>query len=169
MGELTNGNIYVADDDIVCYKIVFKTEHFGEVVYVSSWYDQIYREGCRYKKDDASIVSNEKAEIVWMYAPVYDCWLQGRVTVGYDLGSTIDDGYLRVTGSGFYSYTHFMDGSMCEHLCDMVRRGEKPSLARCRIPKGARYCVTDNGETFVSDKIVFDKVLDIDTGKWFEY
>ena len=157
MGELTSGNIYVADEDIVCYKIVFKTEHFGEVVYVSSWYGKIYREGCWYKEDVASIVSNEKVEIVWMYAPVYDCWLQESVTVGYD------DGYICVTGSGFYSYTHFMDGSMCEHLRDIVNRGEKPSFARCRIPKGAIYCVSDNGETFVSDKIVFEKVLDIDT------
>ncbi len=170
MCEVTNGKIYVADEDIICYKLVEKTGISGAYLPAMNAGDFLYFEGERYREDRFNFTGSDELR---------ECWVYKGVGMWYRNVYKVDNiEYYRkkfpewvfkdmeadccMTNKGFYSYTYFMNGRMSGDI--FWYRGWIPYVvARCRIPKGARYCVCDNGEVFVSDEIVFEKVLDIHT------
>lgn len=175
MCEVTNGKIYVADEDIICYKLVIKTGIPGAYKPGVNVSNLRYIEGVRYREDRFNIIGSDTLRECWTYSSEGGgMWYYRKdLSVGtieyYRKHFTkwvIDDRETDccMTNKGFYSYTYFMNGRMSSDIF-WYRSCITYVVARCRIPKGARYCVSDDGEVFVSDEIVFEEVLDIDTKK----
>ena len=64
-----------------------------------------------------------------------------------------------MSGSGFYSFTYFMNGEMRRMFDDTIKsRTWKFPVAACRfvIPEGSRYFVSDDGMQYTSDRIRFE-------------
>ena len=181
MCEVTNGKIYVADEDIICYKTVKNSGLPGAyrpAVNVSNF---CYIEGVRYVEGGFNITGSDEVRECWVRNGA-DSHIEGRGMWFHNVYKVGNLEYFReyftkdewvfedretdycMTNKGFYSYTHFMNGRVTS---DVFRNcGWIPCVvARCIIPKGARYCVSDDGEVFVSDEIVFDKVLDTNKQK----
>ena len=67
------------------------------------------------------------------------------------------DTYL-MSSYGFYSYTYYMNGKM-EHDLKKYSIKRKFVAAKFIISEGAQYCVSDDGEVFISDRIIFDSII----------
>ena len=154
MCEITNGKIYVADRDLVCYKLLLGK---GEVL-ESLHYSQEYRIGREY------FVSGFKHRCLIKDDIIYERW--DRLLspfAGWRKGYSImhNDGIgtdLCYTRCGFYSYTYYGNGRM-EYdsiLAINLHWPKKIKIVRCRIPKGSKYVVSDSGEVFISERIVID-------------
>lgn len=69
------------------------------------------------------------------------------------------------TKSGFYAYTHYMNGKMSKDLEWHVRMKTDETrnyvAVKCTIPKGSHYLVSDSAECFVSEKIILDRIVEI--------
>ena len=65
------------------------------------------------------------------------------------------------TARGYYSYTHYMNGKMEKDLEWYNAMGDGDYVAvKCTIPEGSKYIVSENGECFVSESIVINRVID---------
>ena len=185
MCELTNGKIYTADRDIVCYKIVMADEPFSDV-----WHSPVYAGSMRYCEGNVygfavgldfinrcmhwgtGITSLWKLGIfsdscwkheVCLYENASSEWQ--KFFKGYTKAIQFDhkaaEG-LKLSKEGLYTYSNYMNGRM-ERDLEFYKKesGEKHKYfpARCRIPKGSKYIVSDSGEVFVSERLCFDKVI----------
>lgn len=185
MCELTNGKIYTADRDIVCYKIVMatvprskrwdspvygglKTYYEGNVYSFADAGDFVHR--CIHK--DTSLTAVWKLGIfpdsrwkheVGLYDNVSKMWqrfFKGQIkAIQFDHKATED---LKLSKEGLYTYSYYMNGRMEKDL----ERYENDwgttydyFPARCRIPAGSKYIVGDSGEVLISEKLCFDEVI----------
>lgn len=156
MCEITNGKIYVADRDIVCYKIM--DENGEQLTSLHHRYEyEIGREYCitgfEYKclNDDVIYeVWNRSLSSFAGWRKVYTIY-----PIMYFNG--INTG-LRHTRCGFYSYAYYGNDSMefDIKLNRAIYGSDKIKCVRCRIPEGSKYMVSDNGEVFISERIVID-------------
>lgn len=157
MCEITNGKIYVADRDLVCYKIVVEKE--GQLMSSHQGHEyEIGREYCvrgfEYNclNDDYVIyeVWNKSLSAFagWgKYYTIYPSLYINRIETD-----------LRHTRCGFYSYTYYGNERM-EFDCELVSKfygSDMIKIVRCRIPEGSKYMVSENGEVFISERIVID-------------
>lgn len=67
---------------------------------------------------------------------------------------------LKQTMRGYYSYTHYMNGNMEKDLKWYSETGDGDYVAvKCTIPEGSKYLVSENGECFVSESIVLNRIV----------
>ena len=155
MCEITNGKIYVADRDIVCYKVMFKKGERLESLHNGYEYE-IGREygvrGFEYRclKDDVIYEA-------W-YRPLTSFAGWGKIDTIYPyIYKNVIETDLRYTRCGFYSYTYYGNGRMETMWPFYGLYGfDRIKIVRCRIPEGSKYVVSDDREVFVSERIVID-------------
>ena len=166
MCEITNGKIYVADRDLVCYKILF--ERIGGLESLHKGYRyEIGQECCVKGFEYRSCLTNYILYEVW-YIPF--TWFGGwrkDYTIFPNMNKNAIKTDLYYTRSGFYSYTYYGNSKM-EHDLEQVKSlyggidGYTIKLVRCRIPEGSKYMVSDDGEVFISERIVVDDAWSLD-------
>lgn len=185
MCELTNGKIYTADRDIVCYKIVMANEPLSDV-----WHPPVYALSMRYCEGnmygfamgldfvhrcthkDTGITGMWKLGIFSVSRWKHEVCLCDNVSSewqkffkGYTKAIQFDykatEG-LKLSNEGLYTYSHYMNGRMEKDLEFYKKESggrHRYFPARCRIPKGSKYIVSDDGEVFISERLCFDKVI----------
>ena len=62
---------------------------------------------------------------------------------------------------GLYSFSNYMNCEMEKTLNHLKIYSDALVTARCTIPKGSRYYVSDDATTFVSDFLQFDEIIDV--------
>lgn len=168
MCEITNGKMYVADRDLVCYKIVF--ERIGGLESLHKGYRyEIGQECCVKGFEYRSCLANDILYEGWYLShPFFTGWRKEHTTLPNMYVNAIKTD-LYYTRSGFYSYTYYGNGKM-ERDFELVKRlyggcslhlPNPIKLVRCRIPEGSKYMVSDDGEVFISERIVVDEKLAI--------
>ena len=163
MCEITNGKIYVADRDLVCYKIMLENEEQLESLHHSYEY-KIGREYCVNGFEYRCLNDVAIYEVWDRYLSPFAGW--GKYyTISpyiYLLNGTKTD--LCYTRYGFYSYTYYGNGRMeCDsELVIKVHGSDRIKIVRCRIPEGSKYMVSDNGDVFISERIVIDDAWSLD-------
>ena len=156
MCEITNGKIYVADRDLVCYKVMLENGEQLESVCQRYEYE-IGREYC-VKAFEYRCLTDDVIYEVW-YKPLL---LFGRWKKEYSIYpntyKNIISTDLHYTRCGFYSYTYYGNGEMefDSELVSKIYESDMIKCVRCRIPEGSKYMVSDNGEVFISERIVID-------------
>lgn len=186
MCELTNGKRYTADRDITCYKLVMDDfwnydggKHISYLPAVQgnkAGGNKIrYYEGEEYT-EKRFCLSWDKVLEGWTFDLKTYSWKYGiyseqsvyavkdkvepcRNKLWFIKNEPLED--LHITHYGFYSYSYFMNGKMEDNAKWLTKFPGIYRVARCKIPAGAEYYVSDNGEAFISNKIVFEKALDI--------
>lgn len=185
MCELTNGKRYIADRDITCYKLVMDDywRSYGKQISYLPAVQSSSNSGSliRYKEGEEYIetrfcLSWERVKEYWAFDAKKKTWKNGvcsdislfavrdnfapcRNKIWFVNENPIDGMFL--THYGFYSYTYFMNGKMKDNAKWLTKFPGTYRVARCKIPAGAEYYVSDNGEAFISNKIVFEKALPI--------
>lgn len=161
MCEITNGKIYVADRDLVCYKVMFKKGNILESVHQGYEYKIGWTycvKAFEYRCLTGDIIYEEWEQSLSSYAG----WRKDYTTYPTMHLDCINTG-LRYTQCGFYSYTYYGNSSM--ELENKILNAtmmlpiygpDKIKIVRCRIPEGSKYMVSDNGEVFISERIVID-------------
>ena len=160
MCEITNGKIYVADRDLVCYKLMFDKEGLLKSVYQQYEYE-IGREYCirafeyRCCQNDNIIVYEAWSKTLHS---LYGLIWKKVYTIRPHLYNNIIARDLCFTRCGFYSYTYYGNDSMERGIKNIfsIHGFEKLKCVRCRIPEGSKYMVSDDGEVFISERIVID-------------
>lgn len=154
MCEITNGKIYVADRDMVCYKVMFdKGERLESLPR-----GYVYEIGREYCVKDFECRCTDVIYEAWSRAlSSFAGWKKIYTIYPYMYRSEIVTD-LHYTHCGFYSYTYYGNESMkmlwpFYELYDGLHRVK---CVRCRIPEGSKYMVSDNGEVFISERIVID-------------
>lgn len=185
MCELTNGKRYTADRDITCYKLVmddFWTCRGKQISYLPAVQCTSNRGSLiRYKEGEEYFekrfcLSWDRVLEGWSFDLKAYSWKCGiyaeqsvlllknrsepyRNKLWFIKDEPLENLY--TTHYGFYSYTYYMNGKMEHNANWLTRFPGTYRVARCKIPAGAEYYVSDNGETFISNKIVFEKALPI--------
>ena len=155
MCEITNGKIYVADRDLVCYKVMLKKGEQLESLHRVYDYE-IGQEYCINDFENKCCVTDDIYE-VWVNPLWPSNGWRKNYTIYPNLYMNRIETDLRYTCCGFYSYTYYGNGSM-----EMMRPFygiyglDRIKIVRCRIPEGSMYMVSDNGEVFISERIVID-------------
>lgn len=158
MCEITNGKIYVADRDLVCYKVMFEKGEDLESLHRGYEY-KIGREywvnGFEYKCLNDDVIYE-----VWNrpLSPFSGWGKFYSIFPHIYLYSNIRKTDLSYTRCGFHSYTYYRNERM-ELDSEVVSKAyglDKIKFVRCRIPEGSKYMVSDNGEVFISERIVID-------------
>lgn len=159
MCEITNGKIYVADRDIVCYKVVLEKGNILESVH----------QGYEYKIGQEYCISGFEYKCC-LTEDIYEVWRRsispfagwGKIYTIYPnmYFDRINTG-LQYTRCGFYSYAYYRNDRMeCDikenRMIYAIYGSDRLKCVRCRIPKGSKYMVSDNGEVFISERIVID-------------
>lgn len=161
MCEITNGKIYVADRDIVCYKVILGK---GERL-VSLHHRYEYRIGQEYSVSDFAKRRCQTDYIIYEGWFLFGGWGKEYTTTP-NLYNDVIETDLRSTRCGFYSYAYYGNGTMeCDLRLAVKAYGsnalpgltkDRVKCVRCRIPEGSKYMVSDNGEVFISERIVID-------------
>jgi hypothetical protein len=156
MCEITDGKIYVADRDLVCYKIMLEK---GEGLQ-SLHYEYEYKIGWEYRVNgfEYRCLDDDDIYEVWnRELSPFAGW--GKCYSIFPYSSDITKTDLCYTRYGFYSYTYYGNGRM-ESDSERVIKVYRPNMirfVRCRIPEGSKYMVSDSGEVFISERIVIDE------------
>ena len=156
MCEITNGKIYVADRDLVCYKVMFEKGEDLESLHHRYKYE-IGREYCvngfEYKCLNYDVIYE-----VWnINCSPFAGWSKCYSIFPNMYMSRIETD-LQYTHRGFYSYTYYGNERM-ELDSEVVSKAYGPDrikFVRCRIPEGSKYMVSDYGDVFISERIVID-------------
>lgn len=157
MCEITNGKIYVADRDLVCYKVMLEK---GEQL-TSLHHEYEYKIGREYCIEgfEYRCLNDDDIYEVWnRNLSPFAGWGKHYSIFPSIYLSNITETDLCYTRCGFYSYTYYGNERMeCDsELVIKVHGPERIRFVRCRIPEGNKYVVSDNGEVFVSERIVID-------------
>lgn len=156
MCEITNGKIYVADRDLVCYKVMFENGNILQSACQGYEYE-IGREYC-VKAFEYRCLNGDDIYEVW-YKPLslFDRWKK-KYSIYPNMYLNRIETDLRYTHCGFYSYTYYGNSSMefDSELLSKIYESDMIKCVRCRIPEGSKYMVSDNGEVFISERIVID-------------
>ena len=157
MCEITNGKIYVADRDLVCYKVM--VENGGQLT--SSHHNYEYEIGREYCVNGFEYRCLNDADIyeVWnRNLSPFAGWGKYYSIFPHIYLSNITKTDLCYTRYGFYSYTYYGNGRM-EFDSELVSKFhglDRIKIVRCRIPEGSKYMVSDNGEVFISERMLID-------------
>ena len=156
MCEFTNGKIYVADRDLVCYKVM--VEKGGQLSSLHHGYKyEIGREYCVEGFEYRCLMDDDIYGVWDRNFSAFAGWREDyTIYPGMYNGAIKTD--LCCTRCGFYSYTYYGNGRMefDTEMDIMVYRLDMIRCVRCRIPEGSKYMVSDNGEVFISERIVID-------------
>ena len=153
MCEITKGKIYVADRDLVCYKVMLEKGNILESAHHRYEYE-IGREYCVKAFEYRCLTDNVIYEAWDMPLSPFARWRKFYTLYPNMYMSRIETD-LRHTRCGFYSYTYYGNGRMkmmwlFHEMLDRIK------CVRCRIPEGSKYMVSDDGEVFISERIVID-------------
>lgn len=153
---------FLADEDITCYKVMRRNQGDGIVsIYKGFGYETgktyrslLFKPGGRVVRN--CIVSSVSGNLTWLYVIIAGGIINHRYKhIGYEVQTG-----LSASSEGIYSYTGYMNGDM-DYEVKMLRSfNVEAVVVRCTIPKGSRYYVSDDGETYVSDNITIDAVID---------
>lgn len=158
---------FTADEDIVCYKVMEQRPGAGFMLSLHKEFGYLagetYVSGvaapgrrvsrrCRYNKHTNSLSWVTCAE---KRLPCEITVCDSRYSV---VGNDVRTG-LSMSAAGTYSYTHYMNGEMVDEMRIAECVGANPVVVRCRIPRGSRYYVSDDGMTYVSDMITIDRIV----------
>ncbi len=163
MCEYTNGKIYVADRDLVCYKVMYENGNILESVHQGYGY-KIGREYCINGFEYKCLTDDVIYEAWCRPLSPFAGWGKGYTIYPYMYFGCIKTDLCH-TRCGFYSYTYYGNGSMAWDIANGVCRMFGPDrfkIVRCRIPEGSKYMVSDNGEVFISERIVIDDAWPLD-------
>lgn len=162
MCEITNGKIYVADRDLICYKVMFETD--GQLESLHNRYE--YEIGREYREKAFEYRCCMTDNII------YEVWNRNLSPFAgwrkdYTIHPLMYNDEIKTdlcyTRCGFYSYTYYRNGKMeCDFdLAVKLYGSNRIKCVRCRIPEGSKYMVSDNGEVFISERIVIDDTLSL--------
>lgn len=157
MCEITDGKIYVADRDLVCYKIMM--ERGGQLTSLHQGYGyKIGREYCVNDFEHRCLMDDDIYEAWNRNLSPFAGWGKYYSIFPYMYLSNIAKTDLHSTRYGFYSYTYYGNARMenAFDLAVMLRGLGEVKFVRCRIPEGSKYMVDDSGEVFISERIVID-------------
>ena len=158
-----------ADRDIVCYKVL-KKNYYGE--WASPIFNQFqWKEG---ETKKSPIVVEEKKQ--WYFAWWLCGWGKNPIWTKYYASSLDPNDYLHVirkecipapemgsVGSGLYSYSSYMNKEMKTWFetikSSTFRYSTSVAVARCVIPEGATYYVSDEAQVFVSDTLRIEEIV----------
>lgn len=162
MCEITNGKIYVADRDLVCYKVMLEKGEQLDSLYHRYEYE-IGREYC-VEGFEYSLNNDDIYEVWNRNLSSFAGWGKIYTIFPHICLSNITKTDLCSTRYGFYSYTYYGNERMkCDsELVIKVHGSDRIRFVRCRIPEGSKYVVSDNGEVFISEKIVIDDAWSLD-------
>ena len=156
MCEITDGKIYVADRDLVCYKVMIEKGEDLESLHQGYEY-KIGQEYCISGFEHKCCLTEDIYEVWSRPLSSYAGW--GKIYTIYPnmYFERINTG-LWFTRCGFYSYTYYGSGRMEYDIEQIlpIRGLDRFKCVRCRIPEGSKYMVSDNGEVFISERIVID-------------
>lgn len=157
MCEITNGKIYVADRDLVCYKIMLENEEQLTSLHHSYEY-KIGWEYCINGFEYRCLTDDVIYEAWNRYLSPFAEWGKCYSILPHIYLSNITKTDLRYTRYGFYSYTYYGNSRMeCDsELVSKIYESDMIKFVRCRIPEGSKYMVSDNGDVFISERIVID-------------
>jgi hypothetical protein len=172
MCEITNGKIYVADRDLVCYKVMFENGNILQSACQGYEYE-IGREYCE-KAFEYRCLTDDVIYEAWYKVPssfagmgkklYYLPKWEKNYTIYPNMYLNRIETDLRYSRCGFYSYTYYGNSRM-ESYSEIVSKiygSDRIKCVRCRIPEGSKYMVSDNGEVFVSERIVIDNAWSLD-------
>ena len=159
---------FTASEDIRCYKVLAKTR---QGIY-SPIMGKYYGIGQTYSVPNI-VVNQQKMCCVfefvkrkWIrktYTSENDPLIVNYPNVKLDDGKTLVLGFektnLQRTGTGFYSYTSYLNNSMEFFANCVVEDGLLTVLARCVIPKGSRYYVSDDCGTYISNSLKVEEII----------
>ena len=156
MCEITNGKIYVADRDLVCYKVMFDME--GQLESLHNRYEyEIGQEYCEKAFEYRCLTDNVIYEAWDRVLCPFAGWRKIYTANPFMYNDEIKTD-LCYTRCGFYSYTYYGNERM-ELESEVVIKAygsNRVKCVRCRIPEGSKYMVSENGEVFISERIVID-------------
>ena len=156
MCEITNGKIYVADRDLVCYKVML--ENGEQLTSLHHRYEyEIGREYC-VNGFEYKCLNDDVIYEVWdRPLSSFAGWRKIYTINPYMYMNRIETD-LCYTRCGFHSYTEYGNSRM-ESDSELVSKyygSDRIKIVRCRIPEGSKYMVSDNGDVFISNRIVID-------------
>ena len=157
MRELTNGKIYVADRDLVCYKVML--ENGEQLTSLHHRYEyEIGQEYCVNGFEYKCLNDDDIYEVWNRNLSPFAGWGKCYSIFPHIYLSNITKTDLCYTRYGFYSYTYYGNERMkCDsELVIKVHGSDRVRFVRCRIPEGSKYMVSDNGDVFISERIVID-------------
>lgn len=159
---------YVADKDITCYKILKYCIYKGKgsditarltSPFYNNLYWQIGDEKTAYINlnplDDVYIIRREKWKgndslaATWTGNPNYIGWKR-NIGRGWGGEMTLDPSLGCIT-NGLHSFTGYMNGRMINLLYSGLQYTYP--IFRCVIPKGSHYYVSDDAQSYVSDRL----------------
>ena len=157
---------FVANGDIVCYKLII-AHPYADCCYVSSI--------CHAHTWDAGQTYKTDLECHFEY-PVYECIGYNQTTKMWKRWNTENSSPYRSedirtfhltdlarTGKGFYSYSRYMSERMGKDV--VYYNGyinHTPNIlviGRFAIPKGSRYYVNDDASVYISNALRFDGIV----------
>ena len=158
-----------ADRDIVCYKVL-KKNFYGD--WVSPVFNRFqWKEG---ETKKSPIVVEKKKQ--WYYAWFLFGWGKNPIWTKYYASSLDPNDYFDVIrkeyipapefgsiGSGLYSYSSYMNEEM-KNWFEAIKSSAfsystNVAVARCVIPEGATYYVSDDAQAFVSDMLRVEEIV----------
>lgn len=153
---------FTASEDIVCYKVLKRNNNCLE----SPVTKFCYKIGKTVKKCQI-VLSDKKVLNTVVYRLREKTLYKLLLTENHYLFSTtnlmkfvgIKDSGLAETTTGYYSFTGYMNGEMKRLVKIMLDVWDCPIVVRCTIPKGSKYYVSDNSETFVSNQLKVEHIV----------
>lgn len=160
---------FVAKEDILCYKIL-KIDKDAKDTYKSVVFSHIWNVGKTY----GVLLTCRRGFGIYecnRYLPKSMFWT--KTYINYDEVESWNPATYRLTDlveteSGFYSYTRYMNEKMKKEIrlnMSWVGWGRtKLVVGRFFIPKGCCYYVNEDASIYISEKLRFDGVVDIEYG-----
>lgn len=159
---------FVADGDILCYKILAKPIIKTDFDWMSIVYGMKYSSGQTYR----SLMCARRAGVYRVctkdidgnirFALVSDDSLQEMIGIGCVVGNPVIVGDA-ISCGGFHSYTRYMNEKMkfdCKVYGNWRTVHTKGvEVVRCRIPAGSAYFVSENCGAYISDTIVMEEAV----------
>lgn len=157
---------FTANEKIRCYKVLVLDTWYNTMV--SPIVNREYRVGEKHKNAYGVRLERSTASQFYIYNNALKIFENGIFDINsYFIKNQIDKGLvitqntkvkLNITAEGFYTYTHYMCWEMERDITSELFWDKTVFVVECEIPKGSRYYVSDNSETFVSNKLNIKRV-----------
>lgn len=153
---------FTADKDITCYKVLVRRNNCLESPFVNFCYEI----GKAVPKCQV-VLSDKKVLDTVLYCPITKSLNKFLLVENFYLFSYknyikfigVKDSGLSETITGYYSFTGYMNEEMERLVKHTWHQCNYPIVVRCIIPKGSRYYVADNSETFISDQLKVECIV----------
>ena len=153
---------FTADKDITCYKVLVRRNNCLESPIINFCYEigkavpkcQVVLSG-RKVLDTVSyrLITKSLEKLLLVETSYLFSYTNYIKFIG------IKDSGLSETITGYYSFTGYMNEEMERLVKNTLHECHCPIVVRCTIPKGSRYYVADNSETFISDQLKVECIV----------